>query len=59
MRMSCFWAALQMPRAWLNQKDNNGSVTNLYNAAGTVVDSKQTTSESAGTVTKGNWTSGP
>lgn len=44
---------------WRNKKTNDGSVTNLYNDAGSVVDSKQTTSEAGGTVTKEEWATGP
>lgn len=46
-------------KAWRNKIDNDGSTTQLYDDAGSTVDHKQTTSESAGTVTKGEWTSGP
>ncbi len=46
-------------KSWRNLKKNDGSTTELYDDAGTTVDSKQTTSESAGTVTKGEWVSGP
>ena len=42
-----------------NQKDNDGSTTQFYDDAGTTVDHKQTTSEAAGTVTKGEIVSGP
>ena len=42
-----------------NKKDNDGSTTQFYDAAGTTVDHKQATSESAGTVTKGTIVTGP
>jgi hypothetical protein len=42
-----------------NKKDNDGSVTKFYADDGTTVDHKQTTSESAGTVTKGEIVTGP
>lgn len=45
---------------WLrNKKDNDGSTTQLYDDAGSTVDSKQTTTESAGTVTVAEIVSGP
>jgi len=46
-------------KSWRNLKENDGSVTNLYNDAGDTVDQKQTTSEAAGTVTKAEWVTGP
>lgn len=46
-------------KSWRNKKDNDGSTTKLYADDGTTVDQKQTTSEAAGTVTKGEWTAGP
>lgn len=46
-------------KAWRNKKDNDGSTTNLYADDGSTVDSKQTTSESGGTVTKAEWVTGP
>lgn len=46
-------------KAWRNPKDNDGSTTQLYDDSGSTVDTKQTTSESAGTVTKAKWVSGP
>lgn len=46
-------------KAWRNKKDNDGSTTQLYADDASTVDQKQTTSESGGTVTKGEWTSGP
>jgi hypothetical protein len=52
-------AILYMYKSWRNKKDNDGSTTQLYADDGTTVDQKQTTSESAGTVTKGEWVSGP
>lgn len=42
-----------------NLKDNDGSTTQFYNDAATVVDQKQTTSESGGTVTKAEIVTGP
>lgn len=42
-----------------NKQENDGTTTTLYNAAGTVVDQKRTTSESAGTVTNDSIVSGP
>ena len=46
-------------KAWRNKKDNDGSTTNLYADDTTTIDQKQTTSESAGTVTKDEWVTGP
>ena len=46
-------------KAWRNKKDNNGTTTNLYADDATTVDQKQATSESGGTVTKGEWATGP
>ncbi len=46
-------------KAWRNEKNNDGAITNLLNDAGGTVDQKQTTSEAGGTVTKGEWASGP
>ena len=45
-------------KTWRNKKTNDGSTTNLYADDGTTVDQKQTTSESGGTVTKSEWTTG-
>lgn len=42
-----------------NKKDNDGSTTKFYADDGTTVDQKQTTSESGGTVTKGEIATGP
>ena len=42
-----------------NLKDNDGTTTNFYNDAGSVVDHKQTTSSAAGTVSKTEIISGP
>jgi len=42
-----------------NKKDNDGTTTKFYADDGTTVDQKQTTSESGGTVTKGEIESGP
>ena len=46
-------------KVWRNKKDNDGSTTQYYADNGTTVDHKQTTSESAGTVTKAEVVSGP
>lgn len=46
-------------KSWRNKKDNDGTTTNLYADDATTVDQKQSTSESAGTVTKGEWVTGP
>lgn len=46
-------------KSWRNKKDNDGSTTNLYADNTTTIDQKQTTSESGGTVTKGEWGTGP
>lgn len=46
-------------KSWRNKKDNDGTTTNLYADDAATVDQKQTTSESGGTVTKGEWTTGP
>jgi hypothetical protein len=46
-------------KSWRNKKDNDGTVTQLYADNGATVDQKQTTSELAGTVTKGKFVSGP
>jgi hypothetical protein len=46
-------------KAWRNKKDNDGTTTNLYADDATTVDQKQATSEAAGTVTKGEWATGP
>lgn len=46
-------------KSWRNKKNNDGSTTNLYADDATTVDQKQTTSESGGTVTKGEWVTGP
>lgn len=45
-------------KSWRNKKDNNGTETKLYADDGTTIDHKQPTSESAGTVTKGEWITG-
>lgn len=42
-----------------NKKDNDGTNNRLYADDGTTVDHKQTTDVSGGTVTKGEWVSGP
>ena len=52
-------AIMFLYKSWRNKKDNDGSTTNLYADNGTTIDQKQTTSESSGTVTKGEWVSGP
>lgn len=46
-------------KGWRNKKDNDGSDTQLYADDGSTVDQKQSTSESGGTVTKGEWGTGP
>lgn len=46
-------------KSWRNKKDNDGSTTQLYSDAGSVVDQKQSTSDVGGTSTKTEWTSGP
>lgn len=46
-------------KGWRNKWDQNGSVSNLYNDDAATVDQKQTTAEAAGTVTKGEITTGP
>lgn len=46
-------------KALINKWDNDGSFDQLYNYAGSVVDHKQTTSESSGTVTRDKMVSGP
>ena len=46
-------------KAWRNKKDNDGSTTKIYADDGSTVDHKQTTSEAAGTVTKGEIIAGP
>jgi hypothetical protein len=45
-------------KAWRNKKDNDGATTNLYNDDGSTVGSKQSTSESGGTVTAAEWITG-
>jgi hypothetical protein len=45
-------------KAWRNKKDNNGAENKLYADDATTVDQKQSTTESGGTVTKGEWTTG-
>jgi hypothetical protein len=52
-------AIIYLYKAWRNKKDNDGSTTQLYADDATTVDQKQTTSSAAGTVTKGEWESGP
>lgn len=46
-------------KSWRNKKDNDGSTTKLYADDASTVDHKQTTSSSGGTVTKGEWATGP
>lgn len=46
-------------KSWRNKKDNDGTTTKLYADDATTVDHKQATSEAAGTVTKGEWATGP
>lgn len=46
-------------KSWRNKKTNDGATTKLFADDASTVDQKQTTSESAGTVTKGEWATGP
>ncbi len=46
-------------KAWRNKKTNDGTTTKLFADDATTVDQKQATSEAAGTVTKGEWATGP
>lgn len=46
-------------KAWRNRKDNDGTTTQMYADDGATVDQKQTTSQAAGVVTKGEIVSGP
>lgn len=46
-------------KSWRNKKDGDGSNNQIYADDGTTVDHKQSTSESGGTVTKGEWVTGP
>lgn len=46
-------------KAWRNKKDNDGSTRNLYADDAATVDQKSTVAEAAGTVTTGEWVSGP
>ena len=46
-------------KSWRNKKTNDGATTKLFADDTTTVDQKQSTSESAGTVTKGEWAIGP
>jgi hypothetical protein len=43
----------------LRKKTTDGTQNNLFNAAGTTVEQKQPISVAGGTVTKGQWVSGP
>jgi hypothetical protein len=45
-------------KSWRNKKDNQGTETKLYADDGSTVDQKQTTAESGGTVTIGEWITG-
>jgi hypothetical protein len=45
-------------KAWRNKKSNNGTENQLYADDATTIDQKQSTTESGGTVTKGEWTTG-
>ena len=42
-----------------NKKDNDGSIAQLYNDAGTIVDAKSTVSEAGSIVTQDEWVAGP
>ncbi len=42
-----------------NKKDNDGSIAQLYNDAGTIVDAKSTVSEAGSVVTQEKWAPGP
>jgi len=46
-------------KAWRNKKDNDGTTRNLYNDDAATVDQKSSVSEAAGTVTTGEWRTGP
>jgi hypothetical protein len=46
-------------KAWRNKKTNDGTTTKLFADDAATVDQKQATSEAAGTVTKGEWATGP
>lgn len=46
-------------KAWRNKKDQDGTTTQLYADDASTVDQKQTTGESGGTVTAGEWATGP
>jgi hypothetical protein len=46
-------------KAWRNKKDNNGTENKLYADDATTVDQKASTTEAAGTVTEGEWGTGP
>ena len=56
---SIFTKLNHMYKRWRNQADNIGATTRYYADDKTTVDQKQTTSESAGTVTVGEIESGP
>jgi hypothetical protein len=46
-------------KSWRNKKDNDGTTTQLYADDESTVDQKQSTSSAGGTVTKGEWVTGP
>jgi len=46
-------------KAWRNKKDNDGTTRNLYNDDAVTVDQKSSVAEAAGTVTTGEWGTGP
>lgn len=46
-------------KSWRNKKDNDGTTTKLYADDAVTVDQKQATSSAGGTVTKGEWATGP
>lgn len=46
-------------KQWRNKATNDGSTKKLFNDAGAVVDQKADVSEAAGTVTDGEWATGP
>ena len=46
-------------KAWRNKKDNDGTTRNLYADDAATVDQKSSVSEAAGTVTTGEWATGP
>jgi hypothetical protein len=46
-------------KAWRNKKSNNGTENQLYADDATTVDQKASTTEATGTVTEGEWGTGP